>query len=311
MAHERLKTSAAGALIGCALGDAIGEIAFNHSNEPELRAAVERSEALIYTDDTAMAIGLAQSLIEEGAVEEAPLGRRFAENFAEEPWRGYGPGPPKIFVTARRTGQPYTEVARELYGGEGSLGNGAAMRVAPVGIAYREGRGLYEAACTSAALTHAHPVGQDGAAVQALAVAIATRHALAGERLQAEAVAEELAASARTDVIRQKMRLVARLLSAGAPPGDVADAVGRSVAVHESMPFAIYAFLRAPGQFRQSVECAILHGGDRDTLGAMTGAIAGAYLGVDALPVGWRVKVENGAYLEKLGRQLAEAFPAA
>ena len=39
--------------------------------------------------------------------------------------------------------------------------------------------------------------------------------------------------------------------------------------------------------------CAILHGGDRDTLGAMACAVSGAYLGVEAIPQAWREKIEN------------------
>jgi len=310
MGQARLTSSATGALLGCALGDAIGELAFGHPTKDDLRAAVAAQSRLVYTDDTAMTIALAESLIARRGLDPDDLGRRFATQFAREPWRGYGPGPPRIFALVERTGMSYPEAARQLYGGEGSFGNGAAMRIAPIGVAYRDGDELREAACRSAEVTHAHPIGQDGAAVQALAVGIATAHALEGRSLDPARTAERLVEAARTPEIRQKMQAVARLLAEGAPAARVADAVGRSIAVQESMPFAVYAFLQAPEDFEACLDCAILNGGDRDTLGAMAGAIAGAYLGMDALPPGWRAAVENGEELTRLARTLAECFSA-
>jgi len=76
--------------------------------------------------------------------------------------------------------------------------------------------------------------------------------------------------------------------------------------VHESMPFAVYTFLRHPHSFEDCLFCAVLHGGDRDTLGAMACAISGAYLGVETIPPAWREKLENRQYIEELAVKLAE-----
>jgi poly(ADP-ribose) glycohydrolase ARH3 len=57
----------------------------------------------------------------------------FAQNFAAEPWRGYGSGPPEI-VRVFGEGVPWDEAATRLFGGRGSSGNGAAMRVQPVAL---------------------------------------------------------------------------------------------------------------------------------------------------------------------------------
>jgi poly(ADP-ribose) glycohydrolase ARH3 len=45
-------------------------------------------------------------------------------------------------------------------------------------------------------------------------------------------------------------------------------------------------------------------GGDTDTIGAMTGALCGAYLGVDAIPEEWKAKLEHLEYIEELARKL-------
>jgi len=304
--------SAQGALLGCAIGDAVGELAFQLRNRNDLMATAARLPVLRYTDDTAMAIGLAESLLESGAVDPADLGARFARAYEAEPWRGYGPGPPRIFAEVARAGVGYAEAARSLYGGEGSLGNGAAMRVAPLGVAlHGDLDRLYDAACASAEITHAHPEGQDGAAVQATAVALATAHHVADMPLDPAAAADRLTATARTDAIRAKMATVAQALAEAWTPAAAADAIGRSVAVGESMPFAVYAFLATPEDSLRCMDTAILNGGDRDTLGAMAMAVAGAYLGPQGLRKVLTNRVEQRDHLANLGRRLAERFPAA
>jgi poly(ADP-ribose) glycohydrolase ARH3 len=77
------------------------------------------------------------------------------------------------------------------------------------------------------------------------------------------------------------------------------------VAVHESLPFALYAFLRHPQSFEACLLCATLNGGDRDTLGAMACAISGAYLGAEAIPRAWWKKLENRRHIEDLAIKLA------
>ncbi|MEE8144577.1 MAG: ADP-ribosylglycohydrolase family protein [Kiloniellales bacterium] len=304
MATSDLTSKFLGCLIGKALGDAIGELAFAMPAEAALRRHVAKADVLVYTDDTAMALGIAESLVEAGDLDLEHLGRRFHDNFLREPWRGYGPGPPSIFAAVERTGLPYRQVAGRLFGGEGSLGNGAAMRVAPVGLAYRASPELAEKARLSAAVTHTHPVGMDGAAVQATAVALAT--VLDPEApLDRQTFCRRLIGAAQSPEIRGRMELVRTLVSDGAPAKQAADAIGRSVAMQESMPFAIFAFLSHPDSFEDCLFTAALNGGDRDTLAAMACAISGAYLGLEAIPEAWRARLENHDLIAALSRRLA------
>jgi poly(ADP-ribose) glycohydrolase ARH3 len=283
----------------------IGEMAFAEPHEAGLRAAIAALDRLIYTDDTAMTLALAESLTALGRLDPQHLGQTLHAHFRREPWRGYGPGPPLLFATVEAERLPYREAARRLYGGQGSLGNGAAMRTAPIGCAYRDATAVYEQAWVAASVTHAHPVGQDGAAVQALAVSRAMR---LDPRIDFSppAFCRPLIEAAKTDPIRDKMALVLRLVADGASPRQAGDRIGRSIAVHESMPFALYAFLSHPKSFEDCLFCAILNGGDRDTLGAMAGAISGAYLGIEAVPAAWRGKLENRKDIEELACKLAE-----
>jgi poly(ADP-ribose) glycohydrolase ARH3 len=294
-----------GGLVGLAAGDAVGELAFRYTRRSELTEAIRASNTLVYTDDTAMALGLAEALVERGEVDPDHLGEIFRRNFEAEPWRGYASGPPTVFSLVRSGGMSYAEAAGSLFGGDGSFGNGAAMRVAPVGLFFRRNEELYRQAEASAVVTHNHPVGIDGAAVQALTVAAATE-CKAEEELKTRKLAEELREFAGTREIREKMSLVERALDQGTEPGRTAAGVGRSVAVHESMPFAVFSFLKHPDSFEECLWCAVTNGGDRDTLGAMACSASGARLGLGGIPEKLRSKVENLPRIEELARKLYE-----
>jgi poly(ADP-ribose) glycohydrolase ARH3 len=293
-----------GAMLGSALGDAIGELAFRFTERDQLLAEVEVSEKLIYTDDTAMAIALAESLVEEGDVDEQQLGDTFYQHYLKEPWRGYGAGPPQIFDMVEEEDISYVEAARRLYDGKGSMGNGAAMRITPLGLYYYNSDQLYEKAKASAQITHTHPIGIDGAAVQAKAIAITV--GLNYQRpFSPRTFAESLAAFGRTTEFKDKLAFIPELIASDISADEAAARLGRGVAAHESMPFALYSFLRYPHTFVETILCAILTGGDRDTMGAMAGAVCGGYLGIEAIPVEWRRKLENNQHIETLARELA------
>ncbi len=127
-----------GGLLGTAVGDAVGQLAFKYKDEEELMKEVEKRETIGYTDDTAMVLGIVESLVEkEGELDHRHLGDTFRENYLEEPWRGYGQGPLKIFeMVGNGEKEGYVEAAETSFGGEGSKGNGSAMRVAPVSLFY-------------------------------------------------------------------------------------------------------------------------------------------------------------------------------
>ena len=101
-----------------------------------------------------------------------------------------------------------------------------------------------------------------------------------------------------------RMALVESLLTEDISPLVAAMRLEQSVAAHESVPFAIYAFLRHPRSFEECLFCAALHSVDRDTVGAMACAVSGAYLGVEAIPPVWLAKIENRQYIKDLALKL-------
>src|SRR5919204_6029188 len=140
-----LKDRFEGCLLGLAVGDALGG-KFEAQSADSIRARFPTAERLIaypreeiwYTDDTQMTIGVSEALIERGEIVEEILCRAFVANYV--PSRGYGRGA-RAVLEAMEDGRDYRQVAEQHFPG-GSYGNGAAMRVAPVGLFFRDDRRL-------------------------------------------------------------------------------------------------------------------------------------------------------------------------
>ena len=84
--------------------------------------------------------------------------------------------------------------------------------------------------------------------------------------------------------------------------------MGNGIEAFNSVPTAIYSFLVQSNSFAKAVLSAISLGGDTDTIGAMTGAISGAYLGIESIPDSWKGKLENRFYIEELAQKLLSMF---
>ncbi len=303
MKPEVLRSKFLGSLIGTGVGDGLGAglEGRRRVDEAEVLLLAERHDTLIYTDDTHMMIGVAESLIERKGFDGEHMTGRFMKNYELEPYRGYGPGPPRVFRLIR-AGEPWNEAAAKLYGG-GSFGNGSAMRVSPVGVFYYDDPSkLRQIAYESSQTTHAHELGKEGAALQACAVALATA-ADAPSGLRTDDFLARLLDFMRHDVFRQRVQRIGELLHKASKP-QVIEELGHGIEAFNSVPAAIYSFLSFPDSFEKAVTYAISLGGDTDTIGAMTGAISGAYLGVEAIPGSWQEKLENRQYLAFLAEQL-------
>lgn len=293
-----------GAMVGSALGDAAGYLAYKYPTRDDLLGKIDAVAHLTYTADTVMAIALAEVLITHGDINTRQLGDNFIKHFANKPWQRQGAEPPEIYRIVEHEGVDYVVAARRLFKGKGSYGNGAAMRITPLGLYYYDSEDLYEKARLSAEVTHTHPVGIDGAAV--FARALAKTVTLNPQRpFSPQAFIEMLMEYSRTDEIRNKLALMPALLDQQVDPAVAVETLGNGVAVHESMPMALFCFLRFPHTFLESVLCAITHGGKRDTMGVMAGALSGAYLGIDSISTDWRNKLEDSRHLEALARELA------
>jgi poly(ADP-ribose) glycohydrolase ARH3 len=302
---EVLSDRTRAALLGVALGDALGR-PFEGVPRPdaaEVMAWAESTERLTWTDDTAMTLVLAEHLVAAAPWDDLRLDElvgRFAEAWQREPWRGYGGGPPRIFA-AHLAGQPWRDASRALFGRAGSFGNGGAMRVAPVALVAPSLEDGTRLARDSAVVTHAHPLGQDGAAVQAAAVFLALN---SGDGpLDRDGFVAELHGVAQTPEFTRAIDLLHRVPVA-ADPHALAALLGNGIEAERSVPTAIAAFLAQPDDLRAAILTAVCCGGDADTIAAMTGAIAGARHGTGSLPQSWLARLEDYDRIERLGTAL-------
>lgn len=298
-----LKERFKGCLMGLAVGDALGG-KFEAQSADSIRARFPSAEQLIaypqeeiwYTDDTQMAIGVCEALIERGEIVEEVLCRTFVANYL--PSRGYGRGT-RAVLDAMEQGHDYRQAAEQHFPG-GSFGNGAAMRVAPVGLVFHNDRlRLWTQARLSALPTHHHPLGIEGAQLLALGVALCTGM----EQFDRPNFFTALLNACESAEYRDKIKVAERVQS----PNDLAGLGNRIEALY-SVPTAIASFALTPESFEATISNVILLGGDTDTLAAMAGALSGAYLGMSRLPARLVSFLESspkgGAYIQQLAEQL-------
>jgi len=128
-----LEDKFAGSMLGLALADAMGA---RYEGGPlgRVRALDDTGSVLTWTDDTEMARGLAESLVACRGLDADHLARTWAESM--QPRRGYGAGARKLLERIR-SGAHWREANRSVFP-EGSFGNGAAMRAAPLGLCFRD-----------------------------------------------------------------------------------------------------------------------------------------------------------------------------
>lgn len=288
-----------GCLLGTAAGDALGagrECSFDISEAMEIGPR--------YTDDTAMMTGVAESLINCRGFNGDYMAERFVQNFFREPWRGYGGGPPRIFNMILKHGRKWDEMLdREFYPG-GSFGNGAAMRVAPIGLLYYdEPEKLRDVVLKASMITHSHALAIEGAILQAYAVSLAI--AMRFPDLDRRGFLTKLRGITKSKEYHEKIEIMENLIDDNADKMDVIRLLGNGIEALDSVPTAIYSFL-LNDDFEKSLVYAVSLGGDADTIGAMTGAIAGAYYGMEDIPSSWMERLENKEYIIHLGEKLRE-----
>ena len=305
---ERLKDRFIGSSLGTFVGDAMGRPVEGWTLQmiQTVYGLLGEVDQGIYTDDTEMMIGIMESLVEEPKFDPALTARKFLDNF--NPRRGYGG---RVFgvMDRLRCGVVWHQA------GTDSWGNGGAMRVAPIGFFYYDSPDdLVKAAHDCAFITHQHPLGLAGAVAQATAVGLATLKGIRGEAIGTVEVVDRVAETVAPTSREMAGALgVVKEIEGGK---DVKETVAHiasnfpcDVSALGAVPPALAAFLLTE-DFREALIVAVNCGGDTDTIGAMTGAIAGAYYGCGQIPDRWIAPLEDGArgkgHVVSLAEKLAD-----
>ncbi len=300
-----IKTKFRGALLGTGIGDGLGrsrESGGMVKQEKISRIGKDR-DVLRYTDDTQQMISLAEMLSEKGEFDGEYFGERLVENF--NPARGYGPGSTQVIRSIERGGE-WDKPGRSLFGGEGSYGNGSSMRAAPAGLfCFDNLDNLRNFAGKCSSITHTHRLGVEGAILQSSSVALAVNEDPSSD-LNALDFLSEVREFIEEEEYLEKLDKIENLLKNSPGKREVIRELGNGVEAFNSVPTALYSFLSHTESFEDAVTYGISLGGDADTIGAMTGAITGAYHGAGRIPSLLKEKLEDSEYIVKLADRLVE-----
>ena len=250
-------------LRGLAVGDALGAQFFVPANRPHLDNRTTPPPPWAWTDDTEMACSVYAVLAAHGTIDQDALARAFAGHHDFD--RGYGPATNRMLRLVREGGD-WRTLAADLFDGRGSWGNGAAMRVAPLGAFFAgdPARAAAEAA-RSATVTHTHPEAVAGA----IAVAVAAALPPAPPAAYLRTILPYVPPGTVHAGIAEAITLL------GHPAPDVALVLGngRLVSAADTVPFALWCAATHREDYAAAFWATASAGGDIDTTCAIVGGI--------------------------------------
>ncbi|GAA1074694.1 hypothetical protein GCM10009663_14440 [Kitasatospora arboriphila] len=274
------------ALQGLSVGDALGAQFFVPANRPYLDRRQAPPGRWPWTDDTEMACSVHAGFAERGRIDGFDLTHAFARRHDFD--RGYGPAANRMLRLVREGGDA-RGLAAELFDGQGSYGNGAAMRVAPLGAAHADDpAAVVRPAADTAVITHTHPQAVDGAIAVAVAAALAVRARLRAERPAAEDFLAEVRRLTPRGAVRDGLGEAIGLAGV-ADPHTAARVLGNGsrVSAADTVPFALWAAARHLDDYPAAIWDTVTAGGDVDTTAAVVGGVVAAHTGTAGIPAAW------------------------
>ena len=241
-----------------------------------------------WTDDTLMSASVYSTLARgAGNLDQDELARHLADHVSID--RGYGHGSRDLLFDVR-SGMSWRALSPATFGGAGSRGNGAAMRVAAVG-AWHAGDPERAArlARTQSVVTHAHPEAGDGAAAVAAAASVLAVPGPAPTPAALLRLSREHAGSGRVAA-----GLDAAVDLVGADVASAARQLGTGLnsLAYDTVPFALWSVAHSPHDYVETFWRTVSGLGDRDTTCAIAGALVTAHAGRVAIPTEWDDLVE-------------------
>lgn len=278
---------AALSLEGLSVGDSFGEQFFVDPREVD---ALIQTRTLpvpewYFTDDTLMALFAYSILRQYGAVNQDILAMSFGARYDAR--RGYG-GAMHWLLPKFWQGGKWPELAPLLFEGQGSYGNGGAMRVAPIGAYFADDlAAAADGAARSSVVTHAHPEASAGAIAVAVGAALAARCA-GGPYPSRQEFLDLVLPHVPGSVVREKIRHARNL----APDASVTLAVsalgsGHDISAQDTCPFALWCAGGHLGSYEEALWLTVSGLGDRDTTCAMVGGIVALSAGAASIPDTW------------------------
>ncbi len=291
-----------GALIGGAIGDSLGmptegltrrQIIQNFG--PRIDKFLSKPNGRLiagqWTDDTVLTMATVDSLINEHSLNPRGISIEFAKAYRAEESRGFG-DTTKTALRRIAKGVPWTKSG---FSGPLSSGNGVAMRIAPIALfSYGDMEQLKRNCELIGRITHNDKEALNGG----LAIAYVMARIL-NNSFDRTTIIEDTANFIAPSDLSYFISSISETLKEDLSVEEALMKIGTGASVFETVSASLYLFLRFLGDFEESVVTAASYGGDTDTIGAIVGNLAGAYLGDTAIPDKWVTGVEQGKIILK------------
>ncbi|MDU1892958.1 MAG: ADP-ribosylglycohydrolase family protein [Dysgonomonas sp.] len=284
-------------LLGLSIGDAFGDSFFSDFdiiNDCIDNRIIPPTTKWEYTDDTVMAIAVLNNLILNDSIDQDLLAQQFAENYKRDINRGYGGTAHKILREIGE-GNDWKSVSSSVFDGQGSMGNGAAMRAAPLGaFFYNDKKALFHEAAKSAEVTHYNREAIIGAQAIAYAASQILELKQNGKPVIAGDFIENIYTHLEDSDIRSKIGKSLHI-----PKSYRIDTVvsilgnGIKLMAQDTVPIAIWCAAHYANNFEDALWTAVSALGDRDTICAMLGSIVILYADEKTVPKEWVERVEK------------------
>lgn len=283
---ERLN-HAKNALIGLSVADALGgffEFWRGGLRQHNIKNRKVPDIEWHYTDDTNMALSIYEQLRLHDEIQQDELALSFAKHF--DPKRGYGMGAHHLMKRIREGGY-WRDLAPNMFRGEGSFGNGGAMRIAPLGAFFADDMdALIKNTKLATEITHAHPEGIAGG----IAIAVASAYAVRTRNESKPSIAEfinQVIAHIPDSEVRDNC-ITASQIPTETPIDEVGLVLGngRNVAAMDTVPISLWCAVRWFDEFEEGFWQLASLGGDVDTTCAIMGGIIGSR-SIESIPTDW------------------------
>jgi ADP-ribosyl-[dinitrogen reductase] hydrolase len=247
-----------------------------------------------YTDDTAMMLCLARSIVAKGCFDPEDVAAQFlgwfhsgALGIGRTTW---------LALSEMERGASWQEAGRRAHEKLAGLsaGNGSIMRCAPIGLLHFKNRKrLIEDSIHSSLITHFDPKACWGAAALNLAIS----ELVQGRR---DGLISQLAGEVEHPEVKGAVAEVA---------GMRYDELRTSAYVLDTLQTSLWCFWNT-ASFEEAMVSAVNLGGDTDTNGAVTGALAGAYYGLSQIPQRWLEVLQDREEIMRLAEGIYELAQA-
>ncbi|HYB98825.1 MAG TPA: ADP-ribosylglycohydrolase family protein [Candidatus Limnocylindrales bacterium] len=275
-----------GCLLGVMIGDSLGSRVENASaamirHRRRDDRGIHALRPGLYGSTTEMTLALAESLAAEPDFDGDDFARRLVARHHEA--RVYGQGTAAA-IARLRAGLDWREVGTGH--GRGCAGNAAATRSAPIGLMFgHDVERLRWVAEEAAAVTHTHAFGVEGAVVFALGVAAAL--SARGDALEPADFLDAILTEVHTREYRTHLETAQSIVQRSWEPAVVVGRLGNNQTALGSVVTALACFASHSGSFTEAVSAAVALGGNATSIVAMTAALAGAFHGIEDVPVPW------------------------